>query len=188
MRKLLISILLSLCACYSFSQTKIEKETRIKSSLIPKNAINYIDSLSLKKVKWYKETNTNSYSYEAKFKYNKQLYSIEFDSLGNLSDIEVNVKLKMLAQNAQKAICNKLDSVFEKCKIIKIQKQYKANAHVLLNFMNNMNNSLNVTGYEIIVKGKENGKYNLFELFFTGEVLLEKKSVIILKNTDHLDF
>lgn len=188
MKKLLLSLSLIIASLYAVSQTKIEREYRIRANNVPANAINYIDSLSLKKVKWYKEINSETSSYEAKFRLNKNKYSIEFDSLGKLEDIEVEINLKSLSNDTKNIICSQLDSIFEKCKITKIQKQYKTTALNLLMFISNKEATIKLNGYEIVVKGKENGSNNIYELFFSGDAILETKSVIVLKNTDHLEF
>jgi len=75
-----------------FAQEKFEMESRLKQNDVPSNALNFIDSLSLKnKVKWYLEEGIERKSIEAKFKRSGKKHSVEFDILGNIEDVEIEV-------------------------------------------------------------------------------------------------
>jgi hypothetical protein len=88
---ILLKILL-LLATSAFGQVKYEKEFRLKPGQVPVKARQFIDSINLQqKVKWYYEQNLKGNSIEAKFRMNHKRYSIEFDTLGNLQDVEVQI-------------------------------------------------------------------------------------------------
>ena len=42
--------------------------------------------------------------------------------------------------------------------------------------------------YEIVLKGKENKKYQMMEYLFSNEGKFEDKAIIIMKNTDNLEY
>lgn len=191
MIKLILNLLffLILINLNSYSQTKFEREYRIKPKNVPQKAISYIDSLKLEnKIKWYKEDNSDYFTYEAKFYYNKLKYSIEFDSTGSIEDIEIEVDYKSISEEIRLKICSQLDSVYSKIKIIKTQLQFTTNAKNLSLIINNGVNHLSNKKYELVIKGKINDKSYIYELQFTETGALESKAKILLKNSDHLEF
>ncbi|MEZ4934623.1 MAG: hypothetical protein R2788_21160 [Saprospiraceae bacterium] len=83
----------AICTNQIHAQVKYEKESRLKEKDVPSIALDFIDSLAVKKkVRWYLEEGFNRTSVEAKFKMDNRKYSIEFDTIGNLEDIEIQVK------------------------------------------------------------------------------------------------
>ena len=73
----------------AFSQEKYEKEYRIKTAKVPQAALEFIHSAGFaKKVKWYREEGLTSNSIEAKTKHHKTKYSIEFNTAGEIEDVE----------------------------------------------------------------------------------------------------
>lgn len=108
------------------SQSKNEKEERIKRSDFPEKIQNIIKSLpkECKRLKFYKETDGTKKSYEVKFKYKKQHYSLEFSENGMIEDIEVLTKLNDIKLPIKKQIKIYFKQSFDKHKLIKIQKQY----------------------------------------------------------------
>jgi len=108
------------------SQSKNEKEERIKRSDFPEKIQNIIKSLpkECKRLKFYKETDGTKKSYEVKFKYKKQHYSLEFSEKGMIEDIEVLTKLNDIKLLIKKQIKIYFKQSFDKHKLIKIQKQY----------------------------------------------------------------
>jgi hypothetical protein len=73
--------LLSVCAHPVLAQTpsKFEKESRIKRSDVPSQALAFIDSLALPgRIKWYREQGLDKHSIEAKFNHAQLLASFFF--------------------------------------------------------------------------------------------------------------
>jgi hypothetical protein len=191
--KLIFIIILLININYSnklCGQEKFEKESRIKKKDAPIKAVQFIDSLYLKnKVKWYKEEGLNKKSIEAKFRHNKIKYSIEFDTLGNIEDVEKEINWKDLNENLKDSITIKLKNNCIKHKIIKVQIQYLGNNYDLFSKVKTDKNSTNLlTNYEIIVRCKSEKKVELFEYLFNETGKLLSISKIIFKNSSHLEY
>lgn len=89
--------LVLLFCIYGFSQSKNEKEERIPASEFPEVSHKYFNGITDKVnyLKFYRETDGNKQSFEAKFKLNKLYYSVEFNTDGVLEDIEIVIKKKI---------------------------------------------------------------------------------------------
>lgn len=73
-------------------QTKYEREFRMSEKKVPQKAREFVHSMDFEsKVKWYFEENLQGNSIEAKLKQQGQQYSVEFDTLGTLQDVEVEI-------------------------------------------------------------------------------------------------
>ena len=183
---LLLSILLSLNL---FSQKKVEREFRLKTDEVPEKALHFIDNAESAKikVKWYFEENLKGNSVEAKFVYESKRYSVEFDTLGNLQDIEVEISIDSIEKQVQERIQVYLKDQFEKFTIQKIQLQY---IEVRKNFSEHlqMAQSEIEVKYEIVVKGRQEKKWKLFEVTFNKEGDPEDQVEIVLRNTDNLEY
>lgn len=185
------NILLLICCCsVSFSQTKDEKEERIQLSDFPEIAKTYFNFISheAKYLKFYKETDGEKQSFEAKFKVDKLHYSVEFDTLGNLEDIEIVIKKKYITKDIYKAIDNYFNSTFKKTRIIKIQKQYVNNTNkndkqFIQNIIENPNNKH--THFEIIAEIKTKNKHELREFTFNKEGEFEKSRLVTSSSYEH---
>lgn len=172
---------------YSYSQSKIEIEKRVKKQNVPLPAQKFVDSLSFSsKVKWFIEQDYTQKTYEAKTKEKGKKYSIEFDSLGQIEDIEVAIKWKDIPLSTQKNICEKLKMNFEKHKIKKIQIQYTGKENDLLNLKTNTENL--TVKYEVVIRGRKDTKEAFYEYLFSESGELEEKTQIDFRNTDHLDY
>jgi hypothetical protein len=193
MNKFLTYILILISTCFTNSivaQVKFEKESRIKQSAVPFNALTFIDSIAIKrKIKWFKEEGISYTSFEAKFKHNKSKYSVEFDSLGNIEDIEVTIKWDELEKSIQENISLVLNNDCTANKVVKLQQQFTGNSSDLIFlFKHNSNiNNLSIQ-FEAIVRCKKDKKTDLFEYLFnnSGRPISSKK--IILKNSSHLEY
>lgn len=175
---------------FSFSQEKYEREIRKSENDIPKKAIDFINTLNFNsKIKWYKEFGLNSTSFEAKTKLNGRKYSIEFDSIGNLEDAEIIIKEAQIQDLIFRKIKSRLKTDKNKFKIGKIQIQYSGNnKSVKQKILNNENNAKLITRYEIIVTAKVNKKFQKFEYLFSDSGEFIQSKIIILKNTDNLEY
>lgn len=174
-----------------FAQEKLERESRIKTEEVPVSALMFVDSLDLDcKVKWYLEESLNGTTIEAKSKRNGQKISIEFDSTGNLEDIEIQVEWKTLSNALKDSISAQLGSRCLKHNIRKVQIQYSGEREVLLN---KMKMDIPPSGdfkirFELVVKCKTDEDVALYEYLFseTGQVI--KFSKIIFKNSSNLEY
>lgn len=163
---------------YATGQTKDEKEERINVSKFPETAQNIIKTLpkNCKRLKFYKETDGDKKSYEAKFKYNKQRFSLEFSKDGIIEDIEIITKLKKIQDSKANNIKAYFNNSFGKHKLLKIQKQYvfttkTSAAQFVTNVL--LENSKIAFNFEIIAEVKTENERNIREFTFNnaGEFL-----------------
>lgn len=179
-----------LIAFHGFSQAKYEKEFRIKEKYVPSVALNFVDSMTFdSKVKWYKEIGLNRITIEAKAKYKKERYSIEFFENGVFQDVEIEIKPYKIPYSTFSEITGIL-SRHKKYKIEKVQIQYSGDRNLVLMFLReNRNNSEGITiSYEVVISTKMDGNYLMLEYLFseTGEYLLSNE--IISRRNDTIDY
>lgn len=180
-------VLLLFVSGFASAQVKYEKETRIAAKLVPNNAIKFMQQTPVNnKLCWYKEQRPNGISYEAKFKYEKYHYSVEFNAQGEIEDVEKNVKWKSVEDSVIRLVDNKLNAEFEKYKVEKVQIQYVGIKDELITVFGT--NNYEKTNLELIVNGKTDSGYQLFEYLFdrNGNVLSKLK--IKEWSTNNLDF
>ncbi len=179
-----------MCFTICFSQNKNEKETRISIDEFPETAKNYfnITTNTLKHLKFYKETDNKKQSFEVKFKVNKLHYSMEFDTLGKLEDIEILIKEKHITDAVSNTIKSYFNLNFEKTKIIKIQRQYinstkKSDKYFIQHIINNPFNKH--THFEIIAEIKTKKKHELREFTFNRNGTFKKFRLVTSSSYDH---
>lgn len=179
-----------LFSVHVLGQTKQEREYRLKIQKVPIAARQFVDSIqSKKKIHWYYEENLTGNSVEAKLTFRKKKYSIEFDTLGNLQDVEILINWAEIPKKVQNNITSNLDSVFTVSKIKKIQIQYIGNNAALLDLAKKQfTNREYTTNYELIVVGKKDTQKKLYEVVFSQNGAVNGISEIIFKNTDNLEF
>ncbi|NQZ75880.1 MAG: hypothetical protein HRT61_07165 [Ekhidna sp.] len=188
-RQILIGVLIIL-RLTSFSQAgKDERESRIKKQDLPTAIISLLDPYlsKSKHIRFYKEEDGKSITFEVKLTWNKKRYSIEFDTLGVLQDVEVVIKEREIDQNTLIAIKNHLSS-FSKYRIIKIQKQYSSkleNSRKLLDSIFSKE-AADTIRFEVEVSVKENGNWQGYEILYSerGAMLLKRK--IISRSSDFI--
>jgi len=174
----------------AFTQTKFEKEYRIKPEEVPEKARQFLYSHEINfSEKWYFEENKLGNSVEAKLKYNKKKYSVEFDTLGTIQDIEVETDFNEIAESTQSKITTSLQKSFSKYKIRKLQVQYSGEIKSFIHFLKSTNPMKNfMVRYELIVKGKNKDGIELYEITFNENGEMIKTEKIIFRNTDNLEF
>lgn len=188
--KFLIILILFSVSNNLFAKDKFEKESRIKPKDVPSRALLFIDSLNLKtKVKWYKEEGLDKESIEAKFKLNKVMCSVEFDTLGKIEDVEIEVNLEDLESHLKDSIFFQLKLDCSSHKIVKVQRQFTASENDLLFLLKTKNifEHLKIK-YEIIIRCEHQNKVDLFEYLFNYNGRLISKSKIVFKNSSHLEY
>ncbi len=187
-------IILVLFCCYASSslwaQQKFEKETRVKRVQVPIPAQQFIEAIPFSKnIKWYKEEGLTSSSYEAKTRYDQHKYSIEFDTLGQLEDVEIKIRWAVVPKSVQTAIQQHLMETFDKFKFIKVQEQLSGETTAVLNhLLGKGKKETIITQYEIVLKGKKEGQTHWFEYTFDAEGKLKQQNTIIFRNTDNLEY
>lgn len=172
------------------AQEKFEKESRIRKKDIPAKAIQFVETLPLaKKVKWYREEGLTNTSIEAKFKYQNKRYSVEFDTSGNVEDVELNATKSGLPSGVLKSFSAYMEANCSKFNIHKVQIQYTGETSELVSVIkgDDKNLKLNIY-YEVIVVCTYGKKKDLFEYLIDEEGKVLSSSKIIFKNSTHLEY
>jgi hypothetical protein len=188
--KYLIFLIMFSVSCNLFAQDKFEKESRIRPKDVPSKALSFIDSLNWRtSIKWYQEEGLNQKSIEAKFKGNKLSYSLEFDSLGMIEDIEIEVNWGELEPGLKESISSQLQQNCTNHLIVKVQRQFTGSEKDLFALLKTgkIFDGMNIK-YEIIVRCKQENKVDLFEYLFNNQGKLISTSKIVFKNSSHLEY
>lgn len=171
------------------AQEKFEKESRIGEKEVPTQALLFLAPLNLSKVKWYKEEGLNGTSIEVKFKAGKARYSVEFDTLGRVEDIEIEADWDDLASGLRDSIAASLNSHCIQHKVIKVQRHYKGDEAELFSIIRDGKNIQSLTHqYELIVRCNEEHQVDQFEYLFSNTGQLVSRSKIVFRNSSHLEY
>ncbi len=173
------------------SQTKNEQEERIDFSELPETVQVIINELptSIKRLRFYKETDQEKKSFEAKFKHKKRIYSVEFSTNGILEDVELITKFKNINPEVQKTITTYFENNFDKHKLIKLQKQYVYSNNVKSsNFVNNIlsNTSQTSSNFEIIAEVKSKKERTIREFTFNSEGTFLSERILKPTSYEHV--
>lgn len=168
-------------------KNKFEREYSIKQSEAALEARNFIRETFDGKVRWYGEVNLDGQAIEAKGKKDKELYSVKFDTLGNIQDVEVVINFRSLSDDLKNKIQDELDKQFSSTKIVKTQTQWLGSKEILKQLINKETTTDDyITNYEIVIRGKKSNRYELYEVLFDQNGKLIDKAKIIQKNDQHL--
>ncbi|TBN03345.1 hypothetical protein EYD45_10080 [Hyunsoonleella flava] len=174
----------------SFAQAKNEKEERIPLSEFPKIAQNYFNSFShkVKYLKFYRETDGEKQSFEAKFKIKKLYYSVEFDTEGKLEDVEIVIKEKYIPKSTFSEISGYFDANYRKTRLLKIQKQYvnytnRSDKAFLQHIVEHPNDRH--THFEIIAEIKTDDLHELREFTFDKNGKFEAYRKVTSSSYEH---
>ena len=186
-----LALLLIFSSAPLLSQTKYEREHRIKRSQFPEQALQFIgDSLeNVRRLRFYKETDSSRTSFAAKFKKERLHYSMEFDKDGMPENIKILVKEVDLPRDSYAQIRSYLDTGFHSYRIRKIQQQYpvrpgEAKETTLRNAFQNL--LLPSVNYELIVVGKKEDVNNDYEILFGSEGDFISIRTSVPANYDHI--
>lgn len=189
--RILIAILFVLVHFCIFSQ-KAEHEIRVESTEVPLKAREWLNKVEIyrKHPKWFEETTSGKKSFEIKFVHDHQLYSIEFDSIGNIEDVEILKKKKDLAKAVQEEIQKELQAKYDKIKFVKIQFQFSnaSGKNALLDFVNGQAMENIELNYEIEFEGKVDGVWKMNEGKFTDQGTLISTREIVIRSTENLNY
>lgn len=188
MKAKLIVLFFLFKAVTSYSQDKLEREYRIKSSEVPSKAVRFItENFDKMKIKWYGEENLDGKAIEAKGKRDGMLYSIKFDTSGNIQDIESIIRFNDIPETAKVNIEKNLGRRFSKFTIQKTQKQWLGDIDVLSELAKgNEPSGKYSVNYEINLKGTKNGRTDYYEVLADQKGEITRESKIIQRNNHHL--
>jgi hypothetical protein len=170
--KIIFLLVLVLGGLQSFAQNKIEREVGIKEKRVPSVARAWMKDVfeEIKKPKWYEEFSEVGRSFEAKFRWQDRFYSVEFDSLGNLQDVEIEIKWSDLSNEIDKNITDYFENSLKSFKLEKIQIQYSGPLENIEDFFEDGELEGVLVQYEIEFQaGDESGIIRLWEGIFTSE-------------------
>ncbi len=173
-----------------FGQVKLERESRVKTAQIPAKALEFLAPVSNEtKIKWFFEENLQQNSVEAKYQLKRQKYSVEFDTAGNIQDIEIIKKSKELPNPVINQIYLYLDKQFKKYTIRKIQIQFTGTPSTLQSLSAGKIDANNYTvKYEIVLKGVQRKGVKLYEFLFDQHGKFLNVAEIILENANNLEY
>ena len=153
-----------------FAQQKNEVEVRIKQEDFPQKALSLLKELPKhsKRIRYYKETDNDKTSFEVKLKIKRVKYSIEFDTDGNLEDVEITISHKALPADISSKINTYLSTTYKKYHLLKIQKQYvnpsdSSASDTLKKAFSNIDSPVN---YELIAEVSSGSERSLKEFTF----------------------
>lgn len=186
-KKLVFGLLALGVSFFSMGQEKLEREYSINADEVHVDALQFIENSKFrKKVRWYKELGLDEETYEAKVKYKKALYSIEFDLEGEIEDIEKLIKTKHIPQELRTIIARNIEEELGVLSILKIQLQWFNGLNTFQEIYANHDRSFPpFEGLELIVEDKSFIQYEV-QTDAEGAILSLKK--IINRPTDNLDF
>ena len=194
MKKHTTFFLLLLCGCYSaFGQIKYEKEERIQKEELPVAVVQLLPLMkaNAKRIRYYREFDGQSISYEVKFKKHGAHFSVEFNQEGVLEDVEVLVAKSALPT----VVLETVKTHFQSVKLTRIQKQFVHPqgvnpVHTLRavfgKYSSVKHDVLTKSAYEIVVSGKTQNGYQQFEVLVAPSGKLLKKSTILTKDYEHV--
>ncbi|HCX75828.1 MAG TPA: hypothetical protein DHU93_11000 [Algoriphagus sp.] len=187
----LILVFVCLIPVLGFSQEKIEREKRVDEKEVPKAAIEWLyDAFEeIKKPKWYQEFFESGYSFEAKFFKDGRYFSVEFDSLGIIQDVEIEMPLDEILPEVQKTLTAYWEETYSDFKLIKIQRQYSGDPDDLEDFFDENEVENILERYEIEYIGKEkDGVEQIWEATFDAQGKFISKRVVVVRIMDNLIF
>ncbi|APU67863.1 hypothetical protein [Christiangramia flava] len=189
MKKLVLLFLLISVSVFSQNE-KAEKEESINRTEMPEKAQQYLaENLPqhARKVRYYFETDGDRKSYEAKFKFQKHRYSVEFSAPGQLEDIEIEVDHNELDEEIFQKISRHIDRENERFRIEKIQLQFLPDTTGKLP-LEKVGFQAQPANYELIVATKNSGKLEKFEMTFDAQGNFVKKRKATRISYDYLIF
>lgn len=177
------SILFFLISFATFPQEKREVEKRIDKSEMPEKALQLYDSQipgNIRRERFYFERDSGTESYEAKFKFGKNRYSVAFGKDGKLQDIEVELRKDQIPKPVFENIRDYLEKHTDRYNVEKTQGQFVNTGNPDLVFGNAMDFEKQAfDNYELIVAVKNNGNNERYELLFDhGGNFLQKRKII----------
>jgi hypothetical protein len=172
------------------AQDKLEREFRIHPDVVPERAKSFAAAITGNStLKWYREEGLEQVSLEAKAKVKGQRFSIEFDTSGQIQDVEVEIQLLEIPEHTRRTMITALKEDFAKFKWEKIQRQYQGTEAVLLNFFAQKIDSTSPhTYYEVVIRGKKKGLANFYEWVFSESGAVLSKATLISRIADNLEY
>lgn len=173
------------------AQHKYERTYRIRKVQFPEKALDYISEKlkDIRRLRYYRETDSSKISYEAKFKKDRLWYTAEFNKEGVLENIEIQIKPVDIPDDSFVKIETYLRNSFAKHRVHKLKQQYlitdeeSVETTIKNAFQNLMLPSIN---YELEVSAKKKKHYEQFEILFDFEGNFKSIRKSLPPNYDHV--
>lgn len=165
-------VLLLLSSISVLGQDKVEREVSVKQKQVPLEARKWLKDAfeSVGNPKWYKEFSELGYSYEAKFKLNHRFHSVEFDSLGNILDVEIELEWEELSDEVKANLTSHFEGTLQGFKLEKIQIQYSGLSEDVEDFFDEKETDGILIQYEIEYQAEDpSGVIRIWEGTFSHE-------------------
>ena len=173
------------------SQVQHERAFRIRKEQFPAESLEPVKTYleDVKKLRFYKEIDSNRYRYRISFKKERLFYNFDFAQQGAISNIGVLIQPVDIPNDSWKAITNHLQQTFVKYKVRSISQQYprqafNSDAETFRTAFQNL--ILPQLRYGLVVRGKRDGGKRDYEALYNnrGEVVRMRKS--LPPNYDHV--
>ncbi len=188
MKKYKLLLVIIVLSATGFSQTKVEREHRIRKCQFPAFDLASITS-NTKQHRFYKEVDSTSTNYIVKFKKDKLYYQIAMDSTAQIENLGFKVTKIDIPEEVFTNMNAHLDSSFEKVTILKIIQQYPVSGtddfdKTVSNAMQNL--IVPDTLYELVVTGKKDGQKTVYKSIFDATGNLVQLAEALPVNYDHV--
>lgn len=196
MRKSIFLIIIQLLCLHiiCFSQrVKNEVEESIVKDMMPERAMKLLSDLlkDARKVHFYRETDGEQVSFEAKMARKGGIFSIEFYEDGSLMDIEKLISYHSIPQEIRDSIEEYLAKEYKRFKVRRTQKQFSAEEddeednEVIEEFIEQDNDDLTIR-YEIEIDVRDQSGVGSYEMLFDEEGHFLNKRKIIRRSLDNI--
>lgn len=180
-----------LMCSFAMSQTKLEREHRIKKSQFPENARLFMETKigPVKKLRYYREIDSSSILYTSKFKKDRLHYGIQFLDNGQFQEVSIAVKEIDIPQDNWENITSFLEQHFTKYRIKRILQLYTVSekqpeAITLKRAFQNL--IIPELTYKLLAKEKKHNKFQDYKILFDSEGNMSEIKNLLPPNYDHI--
>ncbi len=173
------------------AQVKYEREYRVRKEQFPDAALEVLGNRldDVRRLRFYREVDSNRRSYEMKFKKDRLHYSVEFTPEGVLEDVEVLIKPVDIPEDSWTRIRAVLSDRFAKFRVRRIQQQYPRDAfesdeQTLRNAFQNL--LLPELNYELVLQARTDQGLMQYEALFDSDGMLLNLRKALPANYDHI--
>lgn len=189
-RAIHFAAMLLMCS-FAMSQTKLEREHRIKKSQFPEKGKLFMKTKigPVKNLRYYREIDSSTIHYTAKFKKERLHYGIQFSKNGQFEAVTIAVKEIDIPQDSWENITSFLEQHFTKYRIKRILQLYTVSeeqpeAVTLKKAFQNL--IVPELTYTLLAKGKTGNKYKDYKILFDSEGNMSEIKNLLPPNYDHI--
>ncbi len=184
-------ILLVLWSLPASAQIKTEREHRIKRSYCPDPVLKFVEDHfdAVRRVKFYRETDSSGTRFPVKFKKARLHYTAVFDGEGQLLNIRFRIREVDLPREVYSSVLQTIGGKFARFRIRSMEQEYtpapdEAPESLIRNAFQNL--LLPSITYRIMAGGRLNGQYEEYVFLFDSEGRLKDAHPALPANHDHV--